>query len=124
MADGDGVFDVIVIGAGPVGESAAERAVRGGLTAAVVERRLAGGECNYYGCIPSKALLWPMELAAAAGRMPGVELSGPIDADGDRRGAAGAAVARRGRVPDRERVLAVPPAGVRPVRTWAGRTGT
>jgi pyruvate/2-oxoglutarate dehydrogenase complex dihydrolipoamide dehydrogenase (E3) component len=81
MADANGVFDVIVIGAGPVGESAAERAVRGGLTAAVVERRLAGGECNYYGCIPSKALLWPMELAAAVGRMPGLELSGPIDAD-------------------------------------------
>jgi pyruvate/2-oxoglutarate dehydrogenase complex dihydrolipoamide dehydrogenase (E3) component len=80
MADGDGVFDVIVIGAGPVGESAAERAVRGGLTAAVVERRLVGGECNYFGCIPSKALLWPMELAAAVGRMPGVDLRGPIDA--------------------------------------------
>jgi pyruvate/2-oxoglutarate dehydrogenase complex dihydrolipoamide dehydrogenase (E3) component len=56
MPDGDDVFDVVVIGAGPVGETAAERAVRGGLTAAVVERRLAGGECNYYGCIPSKAL--------------------------------------------------------------------
>jgi pyruvate/2-oxoglutarate dehydrogenase complex dihydrolipoamide dehydrogenase (E3) component len=72
---------VIVIGSGPVGESAAERAVRGGLTVAVVERRLVGGECEYYGCIPSKALLWPMELAAAVGRMPGPELSGPIDAD-------------------------------------------
>jgi pyruvate/2-oxoglutarate dehydrogenase complex dihydrolipoamide dehydrogenase (E3) component len=80
MADGDDVFDVVVIGAGPVGLTAAQRAVRGGLTAAVVERRLVGGECNYYGCVPSKALLWPMELAAAAGRMPGVELRGPIDA--------------------------------------------
>jgi pyruvate/2-oxoglutarate dehydrogenase complex dihydrolipoamide dehydrogenase (E3) component len=80
MADGDDVFDVVVIGAGPVGETAAQRAVRGGLTAAVVERRLVGGECNYYGCVPSKALLWPMELAAAVGRMPGVELRGPIDA--------------------------------------------
>jgi len=87
MADGDGVFDVIVIGSGPVGESAAERAVRGGLTAAVVERRLVGGECNYYGCIPSKALLWPMELAAAVRRMPGLELRGPVD--------AGAVTARR-----------------------------
>jgi pyruvate/2-oxoglutarate dehydrogenase complex dihydrolipoamide dehydrogenase (E3) component len=80
MADGDDVFDVVVIGAGPVGETAAQRAVRGGLAAAVVERRLVGGECNYYGCVPSKALLWPMELAAAVGRMPGVELRGPIDA--------------------------------------------
>jgi pyruvate/2-oxoglutarate dehydrogenase complex dihydrolipoamide dehydrogenase (E3) component len=74
------VFDVIVVGAGPVGNTAAERVVRGGLTAAVVERRLVGGECNYYGCIPSKALLWPMELAAEVGRMPGLELRGPIDA--------------------------------------------
>lgn len=76
----ENVFDVIVIGAGPVGRTAAARAVRAGLTAAVVERRLVGGECGYYGCIPSKALLWPMEVAAAVSRMPGVELAGPIDA--------------------------------------------
>jgi pyruvate/2-oxoglutarate dehydrogenase complex dihydrolipoamide dehydrogenase (E3) component len=74
-----GVFDVIVVGAGPVGETAALRAVRNGLTAAVVERRLAGGECQHYGCVPSKALLWPMELAAEVTRMPGLELRGPID---------------------------------------------
>jgi len=72
-------FDVIVIGAGPVGETAAARVVRGGLTAAVVEERLVGGECNYYGCIPSKALLWPVELAAEVNRMPGLTLRGPID---------------------------------------------
>ena len=42
----DDVFDVIVIGAGPAGKIAAARAVRGGLTAAVVERRLVGGECS------------------------------------------------------------------------------
>ncbi len=77
-ANGD-VFDVIVVGAGPVGETAAQRAVRNGLTAAVVERRLAGGECQHYGCVPSKALLWPMELAAGVTRMPGLELRGPID---------------------------------------------
>ncbi len=75
----DDVFDVIVIGAGPVGLTAAARAVRGGLSACVIERRLVGGECNYYGCIPSKALLWPMELAAAVGRMPGLKLAGSID---------------------------------------------
>jgi pyruvate/2-oxoglutarate dehydrogenase complex dihydrolipoamide dehydrogenase (E3) component len=78
-ADEEAVFDVIVIGAGPVGETAAARVVRNGLTAAVVERRLAGGECQHYGCVPSKALLWPMELAAEVGRMPGLELRGPID---------------------------------------------
>ncbi|WP_229691151.1 dihydrolipoyl dehydrogenase family protein [Sphaerisporangium melleum] len=80
MGDEGDVFDVIVIGAGPVGENAAARAVRGGLTAAVVEERLAGGECAYYACIPSKALLRPVELAAEVGRMPGLELRGPIDA--------------------------------------------
>jgi dihydrolipoamide dehydrogenase len=79
MPDEGDVFDVIVIGAGPVGETAAARAVRNGLTAAVIERRLAGGECQHYGCIPSKALLWPMELAAEVSRMPGLELRGPID---------------------------------------------
>ncbi len=79
MADDVDVFDVIVIGAGPAGETAAARAVRNGLTAAVIERRLAGGECQHYGCIPSKALLWPMELAAEVSRMPGLELRGPID---------------------------------------------
>jgi pyruvate/2-oxoglutarate dehydrogenase complex dihydrolipoamide dehydrogenase (E3) component len=79
MADQGSVFDVIVIGAGPVGQTAAARAVRHGLTAAVVERRLAGGECQHCGCIPSKALLWPMELAAEVSRMPGLELRGPID---------------------------------------------
>jgi dihydrolipoamide dehydrogenase len=79
VADEDDVFDVIVIGAGPAGEILAARAVHGGLTAAVVEERLAGGECAYYACIPSKALLWPMELAAEVSRMPGLELRGPID---------------------------------------------
>ena len=88
----DDVVDVIVIGAGPAGEVAAARAVRHGLTAAVVEGRLAGGECHYYGCIPSKALLWPMELAAAVGRMPGLRLDGPID--------AAAVLARRDRFVD------------------------
>ncbi|WP_345430348.1 NAD(P)/FAD-dependent oxidoreductase [Actinoallomurus vinaceus] len=68
-----------MIGAGPVGEIAAARVVRGGLTAAVVEKRLVGGECNYYACVPSKALLWPMELAYAVSRMPGLGLRGPID---------------------------------------------
>ncbi len=79
MATQEDVFDVIVVGAGPVGETAAARAVRNGLTAVVVERRLAGGECQHYGCVPSKALLWPMELAAEVSRMPGLDLRGPID---------------------------------------------
>jgi dihydrolipoamide dehydrogenase len=79
VADEDDVYDVIVIGAGPVGETVAGRAVRGGLTAVVIERRLAGGECAYYACVPSKALLRPVDLAADVGRMAGLELRGPID---------------------------------------------
>ena len=52
-------YDVIVIGAGPTGENVADRAVRGGLTAVVVESELVGGECSYWACMPSKALLRP-----------------------------------------------------------------
>jgi dihydrolipoamide dehydrogenase len=68
-------FDVIVIGAGPAGENVAARVVRGGLTAAVVEDRLAGGECSYWACIPSKTLLRPLALAAEVARVPGMRLS-------------------------------------------------
>lgn len=71
-------FDVIVIGAGPAGENVVDRAVRGGLTAAIVEERLAGGECSYWACVPSKALLRPIDLAGEVGRVPGLSL-GPID---------------------------------------------
>jgi pyruvate/2-oxoglutarate dehydrogenase complex dihydrolipoamide dehydrogenase (E3) component len=65
-------FDVIVIGAGPTGENAAERAVRGGLTAAIVESELVGGECSYWACMPSKALLRPVGAVAEASRLQGV----------------------------------------------------
>ncbi|WP_308493117.1 dihydrolipoyl dehydrogenase family protein [Microbacterium terrisoli] len=50
-------YDLIVIGAGPVGENVADRAVQGGLSAVIVENELVGGECSYWACIPSKALL-------------------------------------------------------------------
>ncbi|WP_440087431.1 dihydrolipoyl dehydrogenase family protein [Streptosporangium sp. LJ11] len=72
-------FDVVVVGAGPAGENVADRAVKGGLSAAIVEGNLAGGECSYWACIPSKALLRPVELAAEVSRMPGLTV-GPIDA--------------------------------------------
>ncbi|MCD2497679.1 dihydrolipoyl dehydrogenase family protein [Microbacterium nymphoidis] len=64
-------YDVIVIGAGPVGENVADRAVQGGLTAVIVEAELVGGECSYWACMPSKALLRPAEALAAARAVAG-----------------------------------------------------
>jgi pyruvate/2-oxoglutarate dehydrogenase complex dihydrolipoamide dehydrogenase (E3) component len=53
----DTTYDLIVIGAGAVGENIADRAVQGGLTALLIESELVGGECSYWACMPSKALL-------------------------------------------------------------------
>ena len=65
-------LDVIVIGAGAPGEVIAGRLGEAGLEVAIVEERLVGGECSFYACMPSKALLRPVELAAEARRVPGV----------------------------------------------------
>jgi pyruvate/2-oxoglutarate dehydrogenase complex dihydrolipoamide dehydrogenase (E3) component len=65
------VYDVIVIGAGPTGENVAGRAVRGGLTAAIVESELVGGECSYWACMPSKALLRPVAAVSEANHVRG-----------------------------------------------------
>jgi len=59
-ADLEQAYDVVVLGAGPVGQNAADRARAGGLRVAVVERELVGGECSYWACVPSKALLRPV----------------------------------------------------------------
>ncbi|MEX1077595.1 MAG: NAD(P)/FAD-dependent oxidoreductase [Homoserinimonas sp.] len=64
-------FDVVVIGAGPVGQNLADRARRGGLSVAIVESELVGGECSYWACIPSKALLRSGSAFRAARRVPG-----------------------------------------------------
>lgn len=64
-------FDVIVIGAGPAGEVAAGRLAERGKAVALVERELVGGECAYWACMPSKALLRPVELLDEVARVPG-----------------------------------------------------
>ena len=75
-------FDVIVLGAGPAGEVAAGRLGESGLEVAVVEPHLLGGECSFYACMPSKALLRPGELLAEVRRIPGVReaVTGDLDA--------------------------------------------
>lgn len=75
-------YDVVVLGAGPVGENVADRTRAAGLTTAVVESELVGGECSYWACMPSKALLRPVLARADARRLPGLSESvqGPLDA--------------------------------------------
>src|SRR5580704_1636022 len=76
----DDSYDVIVIGAGPTGENVADFAHRGGLSAVLIESELVGGECSYWACMPSKALLRPVEVAAAARALPGIPV-GRLDVD-------------------------------------------
>ncbi|MGK5683667.1 dihydrolipoyl dehydrogenase family protein [Actinoplanes sp. URMC 104] len=79
---GDAAYDVVVIGAGPVGENVADRVVKGGLTVAVVERELVGGECSYWACMPTKALLRGPAVLRAARQVPGAReaVTGHLDA--------------------------------------------
>ncbi len=73
-------YDVIVIGGGPAGENAADLAIRGSdRTAAIVEAELVGGECSYWACIPSKAMLRPLDVLDAARHLQGI--SGPLEPD-------------------------------------------
>ncbi|MFE6133217.1 FAD-dependent oxidoreductase, partial [Streptomyces sp. NPDC056437] len=74
-------YDVVVLGAGPVGQNVADRARTAGLTVAVVERELVGGECSYWACVPSKALLRPVIAVADARRVDGARqaVTGALD---------------------------------------------
>jgi dihydrolipoamide dehydrogenase len=74
-------YDVVVLGAGPVGENVADRTRAAGLSTAIVESELVGGECSYWACMPSKALLRPVIARADARRVPGLGhlVQGPLD---------------------------------------------
>ncbi|HEY2717280.1 MAG TPA: FAD-dependent oxidoreductase, partial [Solirubrobacterales bacterium] len=73
------VYDALVLGAGPAGEVVAGRLADGGWKVAIVEKDLVGGECSYYSCMPSKALLRPSDLLAEAQRVPGITVEGRLD---------------------------------------------
>jgi dihydrolipoamide dehydrogenase len=113
--------DVIVIGAGPVGENVSDRVVQGGLSAAVVESELVGGECSYWACMPSKALLRSGQVLRAANAVPGAReaITGSLD--------TAAVLGRRdafaSHYDDRDQVASLGRAGVTLVRGSGRITG-
>ena len=80
QAQPDITYDVVVIGGGPPGENVAQYAIQGSeRTAVMIEAELVGGECSYWACMPSKALLHPVEIHDTVGALPGSAPNGPID---------------------------------------------
>jgi dihydrolipoamide dehydrogenase len=74
-------YDAIVLGAGPAGEVVAGRLADGGWKVAIVEKDLVGGECSYWACMPSKALLRPADVLGEAQRIPGVPVGDDAELD-------------------------------------------
>jgi dihydrolipoamide dehydrogenase len=74
-------YDLIVVGAGPVGENVADYALKRGITVAIVEAELVGGECSYWACMPSKALLRSGHALRAVRRLAGAReaITRPLD---------------------------------------------
>ncbi|MET8331140.1 NAD(P)/FAD-dependent oxidoreductase [Streptomyces sp. NPDC005181] len=83
MNDTHRTYDVVVIGAGPVGENVADRTRAAGLSTVIVESELLGGECSFWACEPSKALLRPVLARADALRVPGLRraVDRPLDVE-------------------------------------------
>src|SRR5467141_1801397 len=73
--------DVVVLGMGPGGEDAAERLAAAGLSVAGVEARLVGGECPYWGCVPSKMMIRAADLLAEGRRIPGMSGGSAVQPD-------------------------------------------
>ncbi|NUP57960.1 MAG: NAD(P)/FAD-dependent oxidoreductase [Pseudarthrobacter sp.] len=115
-------FDVVVIGAGAAGENVADRVVQGGLSAVLVEAELVGGECSYWACMPSKALLRPGTALHNAQTSPGAKEAVTRTLD------AAAVLARRNYFTsnwqDDSQVSWVNDTGIRLVRGHARLTGT
>ncbi|NYF10321.1 dihydrolipoamide dehydrogenase [Leifsonia sp. AK011] len=110
-------YDVVVIGAGAVGENVADRAVQGGLTAVLIDSELVGGECSYWACMPSKALIRSGLALRAAQRLEGAReaVTGELDVQ--------AVLARRTRIThdwdDSSQVKWVESAGIALIRGHA-----
>ena len=123
MTDGSETseYDVVIIGAGAVAENVADRAVQGGLTAVLIESELVGGDCSYWACMPSKALIRSGLAVRAARRLEGAReaVTGRLD--------VAAVLARRTRIvhdwDDSSQVKWVSGAGIDLVRGHGRITG-
>jgi pyruvate/2-oxoglutarate dehydrogenase complex dihydrolipoamide dehydrogenase (E3) component len=73
--------DIVVIGMGPGGEDVAGRLAEAGLHVTGVEAKLVGGECPYWGCVPSKMMIRAAGLLAEARRIPGMAGMSTVDPD-------------------------------------------